>query len=96
VTWRRFSNHVGLLSCLAEQACGGSNEDGEAGRPEAWVDGWQDVLHEVGRIGQLACCVGSDRSPAGRVLDSGVPSDVCGHHGGSDEDSMSPGGTATA
>ncbi|KAF6262270.1 glycoside hydrolase superfamily [Scenedesmus sp. NREL 46B-D3] len=56
VTWRRFANHAGLLSCLAEQARGGSNAHEQAGRPEAWVEGWQGVLQEVGRIGQLAGC----------------------------------------
>jgi hypothetical protein len=81
VTWRRFSNHAGLLSCLAEQARGGSRQHGEAGKPEAWVDGWQRVVQEVGRIGQLAGCVSADR---GHPTGSSDTSDVCGEGGNVD------------
>jgi hypothetical protein len=91
VTWRRFSNHAGLLSCLAEQARGGSSEHGEAGKPEAWVDGWQRVVEQVGRIGQLAGCVSGDRGPAG-LSDT---SDACGG-GDVEEESVLPLGTAAA
>jgi hypothetical protein len=75
VAWRRFLNHPQLLSCLADQARGGSSDKGNSGRPELWINGWQGVLQEAGRLGQLAGCVGEQRSSGsggecGVVLDA--------------------------
>uniref|UniRef100_A0A383V8Z8 mannan endo-1,4-beta-mannosidase n=1 Tax=Tetradesmus obliquus TaxID=3088 RepID=A0A383V8Z8_TETOB len=82
--WRRWVEQPALLSCLAQQAQGGSSQG-------SGVGGTEVVLQAVGRLGRLAGCIGGSSSGSGG---SGSDSDsMCG--GGDNTDEATP-GIATA